>query len=204
MATFIYKQFVNKFGFQKFSFERFNKFVLSVKRHANTPRVNKFARMLGLLEEGHNYSISDTKQYLNALEYFISNTTVGAHVQNPDFSERHYVAWIRASEYLRIFGEGRMRNEEIGDFRRECEKLRIKDASGRNTHGIVDIDLILDKIIIRYKMLLNKGKDGWLTAFKAADLDDDKSIRFAEFIALYKNIEGDKNYDERMDEMFTA
>jgi len=61
MATFVFKQFVNKFGMQKFSITRYTKFVLSVKRHAAVPRVNKFAKMLCLLEEGHNYTVDDTK-----------------------------------------------------------------------------------------------------------------------------------------------
>lgn len=71
-----------------------------------------------------------------------------------------------------------MTAQEISDFKKDCEKLRVKDNSGRNQHGVVEIDQMIEKIIIRYRMLLNRGKPIWLTAFKAADLDDDKSIKF--------------------------
>jgi len=68
------------------------------------------------------------------------------------------VAWLRAADYIRVFAEGKMRPEETVDFRKDCEKLRVKDPSNRNQHGLVDVDQITDKLIIRYRMLLNKGK----------------------------------------------
>jgi len=53
--------------------------------------------------------------------------TLGTPVNNNEYDKRVLAPWIRANEYIRIFGEKRMKPEELADFRKECEKLRIVD-----------------------------------------------------------------------------
>jgi len=204
MATFVYRQFINTFGFQRFALEKFNKFAMSVKKHSQVPRVNKFARMMGLLDEGQNYSFDEIKQYLAGMDFLMSATHIGVNYPNNEYEKRHFVPWVRAAEYIRVFGEKRMRPEELQDFKKECEKLKMPDPTHRNNAGIVDIDEFLEKIIIRYKVMMNRGKETWMTAFKAADLDNDKKVTISEFSAILKYMETEKYDEKKIEEIFTT
>ena len=107
--------------------------------------------MMGVLDEGHNYNIDETKQYLAGMEFLQMLNTLGTPVNNNEYDKRVLAPWLRANEYIRIFGEKRMKPEELADFRKECEKLRIVDQTGRNNQGLVDVDSFLEKIVIKYR-----------------------------------------------------
>ena len=96
---------------------------------------------------------------------------------------------MRANEYIRIFGEKKMKAEELVDFRKECEKLRIVDQTGRNNSGLVDMDLFLEKIIVKYRVMINKGKDNWESVFNSADLDGRGKLTFKEFFSITRMVE---------------
>jgi len=202
MCTFVYRQFINTFGFQKFAIQKFTKFAASVRKHSNVGRIGKFAKLMGLLDEGHNYKLEETKQYMAGLEYLLSNTTIGASINNSESEKKHFVPWLRAAEYIKIFGEKRMTPKEIMDFKADCEKLKIPDPTNRNQAGIIDVDAFLEKIVIRFKVLMNKGKEGYIAAFRGCDLDGDNKIAFVEFAAFFKSIEPDRFEDKKCEEIF--
>ena len=203
MGTFIYKQFLNTYGFQQFALKKFTKFIISVKKHSALSRVNKFARMLGLLEANLNYNADETKQYLVALEFLLTNTTVGVHYPNPDFEKKHFAPFNRALEYLRVYSERKMKVEEVQELRRELEKFKMSDPTGRNAPGLIDIDEYLERIVAKYKALINREKESLKSVFAAGDLNNSNHISYLEFVILCRNIEAERYDERRVEDVYT-
>ena len=130
--------------------------------------------------------------------------TLGTPVNNNEYDKRVLAPWLRANEYIRIFGEKRMKPEELADFRKECEKLRIVDQTGRNNQGLVDVDSFLEKIVIKYRIMVSKERDLWHAMFKSADLDGKGKMTYKEFVSLFKLIEQDRFDDKKIEDIFTS
>jgi len=83
---------------------------------------------------------------------------------------------------------------EYVEFKREFEVIKKQDPKNINRVGIIDIDLMMTKVLMKYRVLVNRTKQYVVNAFKAADLDGNKYCSLSEFILLYKHIEPEK-YD---------
>jgi len=202
MVTFVYKQFLNTYGFQQFALKKFTKFIISVKRNAGIPRINKFAKMLGLMEEDVNYTVDETKQFMNALEFLLTNTSFGTHYPNPDFEKRHFTPFLRALEYVRIFGERRMKPEDYNEWKKEVERYRMPDPTGRNLQGVLDLDEFLDKVATKFKILITEGKEAIETVFNAVDLNEKGYMNYLGFMSLLKSLESERYEEKRVEDLF--
>lgn len=72
------------------------------------------------------------------------------------------------------------------------EKIKEADPKSINSHGIVNIDLILTEILRIYKLVLHRTKDYVIEAFRAADLDGNNVCDHNEFLLLLRHIEPSK------------
>jgi len=57
---------------------------------------------------------------------------------------------------------------------------------------MVDFDILMEKVLSKYKLILNRTKTFVRHAFFAADLDGNGKINLNEFMTLYRHIEKDK------------
>jgi len=190
---FVYTWFLNNFGFKKLAEQKFIIFVLSVKKYIYIVRINLFARFLGLLDGSSNYNLDEFGKYLEAMDY-ISKVNMGSPIQNVDTDSKHYVAFLKGADYIKYFAETKMSFEEYTEFRKSIEAIKEADPRGINRNGIIDFDLLMTKVLAKYRIIHNRTKQNVVNAFKAADLDGNKTCSMKEFILLYKNIESEK-YD---------
>ena len=190
---FVYTWFLNNFGFKKIAEQKFIVFVLSVKKYLYIVRINLFARFMGLLDGSSNYSLEEFNKYLEAADY-VNKLNLGAPIQNNDTDSKHYIAYLKSADYMKFFAESKMLLEEYSEFRKGVEAIKETDPRGINRNGIVDFDLMMTKVLAKYRIICNRTKQNVVTAFKAADLDGNKHCSLKEFIVLYRNIEQDK-YD---------
>ena len=190
---FVYSWFLNNFGFKKLAEQKFIIFVLSVKKYLYIVRINLFARFMGLLDGSSNYNLDEFNKYLEAMDY-TSKLNLGAPIQNNDSDSKHFIPFLKGVDYVKYFAENKMNFEEYTEFRKGIEVIKEADPKGINRNGIIDFDLLMTKVLAKYRILCNRTKQNVVNAFKAADLDGNKTCSLKEFILLYRNIEHDK-YD---------
>lgn len=202
MASFVYKQFINMYGFQKFAIDKLVKFVVSVRKHSIVPRIFKFAKLVGLMDELQNYSFYEAKQYLLGMEYFNNTTTSGQNYIGADADKSHYIVWSKIFDYTRIFGEKKLTPIELQDFRKDLEKLKQKDPTSKNDRYIVDVDEFLERLIVKYRTLVNRNKDIVRVAFKGGLISHETRMKFIDFYNLFKYMEPEKFEDKKVEDVF--
>lgn len=191
--NFVYTWFLNNFGFKKIAEQKFIVFVLSVKKYLYVVRINLFARFMGLLDGISNHNLDEFTKYLEATEY-ISKLNLGSPVQNTDTDTKHYIPFLKGADYVKYFAETKMGIEEYAEFRKGIESIKEPDPKGINRNGLMDFDLLMTKVLAKYRIVCSRAKQNVVTAFKAADLDGNKNCSLKEFNILYRNIEAEK-YD---------
>ena len=86
--------------------------------------------------------------------------------------------------------------EENQQLKAEIEILKETDPKGVNKAGIIDFDLFMEKMLSKYRHLVNKAKTYVINAFAACDLDGNKMCNLEEFLLLNRHIEKEK-YDKK-------
>ena len=204
LGIFVYKQFINTYGNLRFGLKKFVKFVVSVKFYSNVNRILNFARLLGMCEPEDNFSLQEVKQYFNVLEFLMYNATAGVHHQNVDYQKNHFVPFVRVLEYIKHFGEkyGEKAYEELQELRKEIEKVKIADHTRVNSSGLIDLDIFAEKMVLRYRNIMNKVKDTYMSVYLAADVLKEDKVRYGGFNSVYKAIEGERGDEKKLEEAF--
>lgn len=193
-SCFTYNFFLNNFGFKKLAEQKFIVFILSLKKYLHIIRINLFARFLGLLNGAGNYNLDEFNKYIEALD-FLNSSTLGHHILNNESDPKHYTPFIRCLDYIKIFSENKLSQQEFLEFKKELEILKQPDLKRMNRLGIIDIDLFMTRVLLKYRLICNRTKKHVISAFRAADLDGNKYCSFKEFDTIYKYIEAEK-YDK--------
>ena len=189
--VFIYKYFLNNFGFRKIAEQKFIILILSVKKYMHIVRINLFARFMSLSQGSSNFNVDEFNKYLEGLD-FITNSTMGIPVVTSETDIKLYTPFLRALEFLRYFSENKIPTDEYVEFKREFDSIKESDPKNINRNGIVDFDLFMTKVLLKYRIICSRTKQFVVNAFKAADLDGNKYCSLKEFIMIYRNIERDK------------
>ena len=194
-ANAIYYYYLGLFGLKKIADRRFIIFVLSLKKYSNYFRITFFSRLFGLFDEKTNYSIEEFNKYIEALDFCTNISTMGVPIVNPESESKFYIPYIRALQYTGLFADTRMTTEENQHLKQEIENLKEPDPKGVNKAGIIDFDLFMERMLSKYRHLVNKAKTYVINAFAACDLDGNKMCNLEEFLLLNRHIEKDK-YDK--------
>ena len=189
--VFIYKYFLNNFGFRKIAEQKFIILILSVKKYMHIVRINLFARFMSLSQGSSNFNVDEFNRYLDGLD-FITNSTMGIPVATSETDIKLYTPFLRALEFLRHFSENKIPTDEYVEFKRDFDSIKETDPKNINRNGIVDFDLFMTKVLFKYRVICSRTKQFVVNAFKAADLDGNKYCSLKEFIMIYRNIERDK------------
>ena len=184
MVTFSFAYLENQFGTRQFSEQKLLIFLLSVKKYISVFRVNFYARFLGLIDNSANFTTEDVNKYAEGLQFITNESVMGVAIQNEISNTRFYVPFIRAIQYLGKFSDTRMTREEYLELKKEIETLAENDPKNNNTNGIIDFDLFMDRILTKYRILINRTKVFVINAFAACDLDGNGVCSFDEFILL--------------------
>ena len=202
-ASYVYTFFLSLFGLKKIADKRFIILILSIKKHLSFFRVNIFARFLGLLDQNYlNYSVDELNKYNNALDFIMNISTMGTNIINNESDSKFYVPYIRAVHYTGIFADTRMTNEENIELKRDIESLNEIDPKNINKTGIIDFDAFMEKILNKYKILVNRAKTYVINAFAACDLDGNKMCNLQEFLMLNRHIESQSYDEEKLEKIF--
>ena len=191
----VYNYYFGLFGLKKIADRRFIIFVLSLKKNANYFRITMFSRLFGLFDEKTNYTKEELNKYIEALDFCLNTSNLGVSIANPESDSRYYIPYIRAIQYTGLFADTRMTNEENSQLKLEIEKLKENDNKGINKAGIIDFDLFMERMLSKYRHLVNKAKTYVINAFAACDLDGNNLCNLAEFLLLNRHIEKEK-YDK--------
>ena len=105
-------------------------------------------------------------------------------------------------EYVKVSLEGKLTNEEIADFRHEVDNLKEIDPRGLNKVGIIDFDHFLKKMLVRYRIMINRTKKYVINAFKSSDLDGNGVCNLQEFLVLNRHIEPTYFDEEKLSKIF--
>lgn len=191
-ANIVYNYFLGLFGLKKIADRRFIIFILSLKKNSNIFRVNMFSRLLGLFDEKTNYSLEELNKYIEGLDFCLNVSTMGVAINNTESDTKFYIPFIRAIQYTSQFADTRMSNEENQLLKQEIESLKENDVKGINKAGIIDYDLFMERMLSKYRHLVNKAKTYVINAFAACDLDGNKMCNLEEFLLLNRHIEKEK------------
>jgi hypothetical protein len=151
MPIFIFNHFLNKYGIKRVAEQKFSFFILSIKQHMQTFRVNIFARIVNLFDANLNFSIDEVKKFIEGMDYLVYQCSMGYSIPHVETDIRRCVPYIRALDYLRYFGENRLSSEEMAELRKEMEAMKEVDPKNLNKTGIIDLDIFLLKIITKYR-----------------------------------------------------
>jgi hypothetical protein len=111
---------------------------------------------------------------------------------NNDQDVKFYVPYYRVLEYFKTFLEEKMSQEELTELRLNLESQKENDKINVLNTYMVDFDIIMERVLAKYKIILNKTKAFVRHAFFAADLDGNGKINLNEFMTLYRHIEKEK------------
>ncbi len=64
-----------------------------------------------------------------------------------------------------------MTEEESKEIKQQIEELKENDETNVNKYGIIDYDQFMHKILMKYRILINRTKAYVVNAFNACDLD---------------------------------
>jgi len=95
-----------------------------------------------------------------------------------------------------------MTPEENQHLKSEVENLKELDLKGINKAGIIDFDLFMERMLSRYRHLVNKAKTYVINAFAACDLDGNKMCNLEEFLLLNRHIEREKYNKKSLKKIF--
>ncbi|KAL4486029.1 hypothetical protein ABPG72_003963 [Tetrahymena utriculariae] len=195
-SNFTYFFLTKLYGFKKIVDQKFIIFMLSIKKYLSILRVNMFARFIGLIENRTlNFSLDECNKYVEVLNYVFNISTVGQQ-PNPVENDAHYmIPFIRAMAFVGNFVDSRMTYDEQTEFKKDIESLKEVDSKGIHTNGLIDFDVFLNKMLAKYRQLVNRAKTYVINAFAASDLDGNGVCNLDEFLILNRHIEVDI-YDE--------
>ncbi|EAR99655.1 hypothetical protein TTHERM_00589920 (macronuclear) [Tetrahymena thermophila SB210] len=195
-SNFTYFFLTKLYGFKKIVDQKFIIFMLSIKKYLSILRVNMFARFIGLIENRTlNFSLDECNKYIEVLNYVFNISTFGQQ-PNPIENDPHYmIPFIRAMAFVGNFVDSRMTYEEQTEFKKDIESLKEVDYKGVHTNGLIDFDIFLNKMLAKYRQLVNRAKTYVINAFAASDLDGNGVCNLDEFLILNRHIEVDI-YDE--------
>jgi hypothetical protein len=125
MQIFAFASFLNRYGIKKVAERKYTEFLVSVKNYSQVFRINVFARMINILDEKLNYSVDEMKKYLEAFEYLIYFCSSGVSIPHEPTDIKRYTPYIRCLDFLRIFSENRLSQEELREIRNELESIKV-------------------------------------------------------------------------------
>jgi len=157
-----------------------------------------------MCEPEDNFSLQEVKQYFNVLEFLLFNATAGVQHQNVDYQKNHFVPFVKVLEYLKHFGEkyGEKAYEELYELRKEVERIKIADPTRVNSSGLVDLDIFAEKMVLRYRNIMNKAKEIYMAIYMSADVLREEKVKYGGFTSVYKAVEGEKGDEKRLEEAF--
>ena len=135
------------------------------------------------------------------MEYAISSH-MGINVFFNETDIRRYIPYVRALDYLKVFGENKLNSEELLELKMQIDSIKENDPKNVNKTGIVDFDIFMSKLLIKYRYIVNRCKIYVKNAFKAADLDNNGQCNLYEFILIYRYIENEKFEENRVLKIF--
>lgn len=196
-ANIVYNYFVGLFGLKKIADRRFIIFILSLKKNSNIFRVTMFSRLIGLFDDKTNYSLEELNKYIEALDFLANVSTMGVTITNSESDSKYYIPFMRALQYTGLFADTRMSPEENQVLKQEIETLKEVDPKGINKGGIIDFDFFMERLLSKYRHLVNRAKTYVINAFAACDLDGNKMCNLEEFLLLNRHIEKEK-YNKKL------
>lgn len=82
-----------------------------------------------------------------------------------DSDAKCYVPYVRVLDYMKVFLENLMTEEELRDLKNELEQVKENDPKGHNKSGVVDVDIFLVMVMQRYRIITNRTKAYVIHAF---------------------------------------
>ncbi|CAD8179246.1 unnamed protein product [Paramecium octaurelia] len=200
MQIFVFNNFLNRYGFKNVAEKKYLQFLLSVIHFSSIFRVNVFARMIAILQDEHlNFSIEESSFFLQGYDFMCSESTLGVNVVQSESEQKFHVPYLRALDYMKVYLENKMMEDELRDLKNDLENLKEPDPKNLNKQGLIDVDNFLIKVMNKYRIITIRTKEFVIHAFQAADLDGNKKINNNEFITLFRHIEHQKfNFKEAM------
>ncbi|CAD8074125.1 unnamed protein product [Paramecium primaurelia] len=200
MQIFVFNNFLNRYGFKNVAEKKYLQFLLSVIHFSSIFRVNVFARMIAILQDEHlNFSIEESSFFLQGYDFMCSESTLGVNVVQSESEQKFHVPYLRALDYMKVYLENKMMEDELRDLKNDLENLKEPDPKNLNKQGLIDVDNFLIKVMNKYRIITTRTKEFVIHAFQAADLDGNKKINNNEFITLFRHIENQKfNFKDAM------
>lgn len=104
--------------------------------------------------------------------------------------------YLKVASFVGNFADARMTSDETNEFKKEIDLLKESDPRYPNV-PVIDLDVFVNKMLSKYKMLVNRAKTYVINAFDSSDLDGNGVCNLEEFLILNRNIEAD-NYNEEI------
>lgn len=203
-AEFVYDYFVKSFGFISIAEPKLLSFIISLKNNRDKPRISLFSKFIGL-DPNEEYSIEDLNKYIEALD-FIGATSAGMNsVTNSEMDVEHIASYLRCIEYLKKFGEElNLPLSELTELRKDLDKLKKEQSQSSGKGAVVNVDIFLEQIVVKYRAIISLTKQSVINAFLACDLDGNQFVSEVEFITLWKHINPESFDQERGEQIFAS
>lgn len=80
------------------------------------------------------------KKFFDAYKYLTVTSTTGINIKYQEGFLVRYIPYIRALEYIKIFFEGKIDQQQLNEIKLELDTIRENDSSSLNKMGIVNLD----------------------------------------------------------------
>lgn len=142
-------------------------------------------------------------KYISCWHFLISGSTMGSAIPFNESDLKIYAHYLRALDLLKVKLEKILPPEYINELRAFIEQTKEVDAK-QTTKLVIDVDQLLTRVLVKYRLTMNSTKVYVKNAFLACDLDGNGSINLNEFLTLYRHIEGDKFSFSKAFKMFES
>ncbi|CDW90089.1 UNKNOWN [Stylonychia lemnae] len=202
LYEFVYDMFIKRYGLKHIAEVKYTQFLNSVKKyHDQTFKIKMFARHIGLDQESEdkinfNKLNEDLTFYLGIYNY-LNNLNVGNKIDNQDFNDYHYFAFVKVTECLRyIFESHKLQNEALNLIKKDLDQFKQIDPKFGNRLGVFDFDQITLYLIPKWRSLTTDYIE--FTArclFEVVQKEDqciEDGLEFEQFHLLIRNFDQTK------------
>lgn len=165
---FVYQMLVNQYGIQLVADKKFIQLILGILAYSHDNiRLKLFGTFIGIWPSGEG----ELEFYLKGLYYLTKSCSIGLTIPNADSCDSQLVSVPRALDLIRKYFQPRLRVDEWLELKHKFDMLKYTNyKSSTNSTSAVDLDLVMNLALQKYKSLLGTMQDYVKDIFAACDV----------------------------------
>jgi hypothetical protein len=177
LCTFVYAELLKKYGLQNVAETKYEQLAASALKHRQHPKVDAFARFLGLLDP---LSKAELDYYLSAMDILKAQAT--AQVE-----DLVYIPLQAVLDTAKATFEARISPKDLLVFQKELQTLELV-ADMPTLSGFTSLESVLRIYMQMYKVEKESQRTFVQYVFDAVDLNKDGLLELSEILLLNRHL----------------